>query len=81
MGTLDDMMTDWRLAAADEAYFSASRVQSRLFDVYGELPSGPARQLVEMWLTLTIERDLFSGRELVELLDDLEARRGAPVSS
>ncbi|MGH9165763.1 MAG: hypothetical protein ACRDZW_09660 [Acidimicrobiales bacterium] len=81
METLDQIMGDWRQAATDEAYFSASRVQERLFDLYGALPAGPARSLVETWLTLTIERDLFSGRELVELLDELQGRVVVPVSS
>lgn len=74
METLDEILQDWRQAAGDEAYFSASRVQSRLFDLYGVLDAGPARQLVETWLTLTIERDLFAGGELVELLDELQGR-------
>lgn len=81
METLTQIMEDWRQAATGQAYFSASRVQERLFDLYGALPAGPARQLVEMWLTLTIERDLFSGGELVELLDDVQGRLVAPVSS
>jgi hypothetical protein len=81
METIDQLIEDWRHAAGGEAYFSASRVQGRLFDLYGELTPGPARQLVESYLTLTIERDLFSGTELIELLDDLERRLAAPVSS
>jgi len=80
METLTQMTADWRQAATDEAYFSASRVQERLFDLYGVLPAGPARQLVEMWLTLTIERDLFSGHELIELLDELDTRLVVPVA-
>ncbi|MEO6121031.1 MAG: hypothetical protein ABIW46_00410 [Acidimicrobiales bacterium] len=81
MGTLDQILEDWRRAAGEEAYFSSSRVQGRLFDLYGELGEGPARQLVETWLTLTLERDLFAGAELVELLDDLDGRLAAPVPS
>lgn len=81
METLDQIIRDWRHAAGEEAYFSASRVQSRLFDLYGVLDAGPARQLVETWLTLTLERDLFSGHEMVELLDELQGRLAAPVSS
>ncbi|MGH9158331.1 MAG: hypothetical protein ACRD1K_21400 [Acidimicrobiales bacterium] len=81
MDTLDQIIGDWRRAAGEEAYFSASRVQGRLFDLYGELGPGPARHLVETWLTLTIERDLFAGSELVELLDDLQGRLAEPVST
>ncbi len=61
-----------RASAADQAYFSASRVQSSLFDLYGVVGTDEAKRLVETWLTLTIQRDLFSGAELLELLDDLE---------
>ena len=63
-----------RASAADQAYFSASRVQSSLFDLYGAVTVDDAKRLIETWLTLTIQRDLFSSAELVELLDDLEGR-------
>lgn len=81
MGTLDRIISDWRQAAGDEAYFSASRVQTGLFDLYGELEAGPARSVVETWLTLTLDRDMFAGAELLELMDEIQAHLGAPVSS
>ena len=81
MSTAEQIIGEWRQAAGEEAYFSASRVQSRLFDLYGEVHAEPARRLIEMWLTLTIQRDLFSATELLELLDDLQARLVEPVSA
>lgn len=81
MDTIERIIQDWRHAATSEAYFSASRVQSRLFDLYGEVVDQEAKRLVEMWLTLTVQRDLFSGSEIIELLDDLELRISHPVSA
>ncbi|HEX2701198.1 MAG TPA: hypothetical protein VHM89_13435 [Acidimicrobiales bacterium] len=69
-----------RAMATDQAYFSASRVQSILFDLYGVVGTDEAKRLVETWLTLTIQRDLFSGAELLEMLDDLESRLTSRVS-
>ena len=81
MDTTKQIIEQWRASAADEAYFSASRVQSHLFDLYGEVSTDEAKRLVEFWLTLTIQRDLFSGSELLEMLDDLEGRLASSVSS
>lgn len=81
MDTTKQLIEQWRQAAQDEAYFSASRVQSRLFDLYGVVGTDEAKRLVETWLTLTIQRDLFSGSELLELLDELESRLASTVAS
>lgn len=70
-----------RAAVAVQPYSSASRVQDQLFDLYGVVDTDEARRLVEYWLTLTIQRDLFSGVELVELLDDVERALGSGVAS
>ena len=79
--TTEQIIDQWRETASDQAYFSASRVQSNLFDLYGAVSGVAARQLVETWLTLTIQRDLFSGKELVEMLDELELLVGDAVPS
>ncbi len=81
MGRAEQLISDWRAVAAAEAFFSASRVQERLFDLYGEVRDVPAGRLVETWLTLTIQRDLFSGAELLELLDELQLLLGERVSA
>ena len=80
MDTTRDLIEQWRQAATDEAYFSSSRVQSRLFDLYGVVGTAEAKRLVETWLTLTIQRDLFSGSELLEMLEDLESRLVTTIS-
>ncbi|MEO7836225.1 MAG: hypothetical protein ABIS21_01125 [Acidimicrobiales bacterium] len=83
MDTIERIIQEWRETASNEAYFSASRVQGRLFDLYGEVADGEAKRVIEMWLTLTIQRDLFSSAEILELLDDLRARTAGshPVSA
>ncbi|MDP9069927.1 MAG: hypothetical protein M3N68_01290 [Actinomycetota bacterium] len=81
MDKAEQLITNWRTVAGEEAFFSASRVQERLFDLYGEVRDLPAGRLVETWLTLTIQRDLFSGAELLELLDELQLLLGDRVSA
>lgn len=81
MTTAEQLIADWRAVAQPDAYFSASRVQDRLFDLYGELRELPAGRLVESWLSLTVQRDLFSGAELLELLDQLQAQLVQPVAA
>lgn len=73
MGTLLDEIQAWREALRTETYLSPSRAQDRLFVLWGALQETPAARMVERWLTLSIERDLFSAAELVEFLDELEA--------
>ncbi|MGI8685376.1 MAG: hypothetical protein ACR2MO_09865 [Acidimicrobiales bacterium] len=80
MNETTQIIEQLRASAADQAYFSASRVQSSLFDLYGVVGDGEAKRLVETWLTLTIQRDLFSGAELLELLDDLEGHLTTSIS-
>lgn len=63
----------WRESLKGETYLSPSRVQDRLFTLWGLVQDTPGASKVEQWLTLTIERDLFSGAELTEFLDELEA--------
>lgn len=81
MDTTDQIIQAWRATAAEQAYFSASRVQSHLFDLYGVVGTDEAQRLVETWLSLTIQRDLFSGKELVEMLDELDSLLTQSVSS
>jgi hypothetical protein len=72
MAMLDDLLTDWRAAAGDDRLFSASRVQGFLFDLWGAT-EGVAREHVQEWLSLTLERELFSADELEGLFATLEA--------
>ncbi len=79
--TAKELIADWRAVVQPDAYLSSSRVQDRLFDLYGELRDGPAAAVIENWLTLTIQRDLFSGAEILDLLNQLEAQVGRPVNA
>ncbi len=72
MDTARKQIEDWRTKAAESTVVSASAVQDRLFDLWGELQDLPQQSLVEQWLTLTVERELFTGKELVEFLDGLD---------
>ena len=72
METAKQQIEEWRNEAADKTVVSASAVQNRLFDLWGELRDVPLVSQVEQWLSLTVERELFSGKELVEFLDGLE---------
>jgi hypothetical protein len=72
VGAARRRIEDWRSEAADAGVVSASAVQNRLFDLWGDLRDDPAVGEVERWLSLTVERQLFSGKELVEFLDQLE---------
>ena len=62
----------WKSEAADQTVVSASAVQDRLFDLWGELRDYAVVSQVEQWLSLTVERELFSGKELIEFLDELD---------
>ena len=85
METAKQQIEEWRNQAVDSTVMSASAVQDRLFDLWGELRDMPLVTQVEQWLSLTVERELFSGKELVEFLNELEqglcAEAGAGASS
>ena len=73
MNTAHQLIEEWRTRVAQETVISASAVQDRLFDLWGALRDTPSVTLVEQWLSLSVERQLFSGKELVEFLDELDA--------
>ena len=73
METTFEEIKAWRDELREATYLSPSRAQDRLFTLWGTLNETPAARMVEQWLTLTIERDLFSAAELIEFLDELEA--------
>jgi hypothetical protein len=72
VSSVRQQIEEWRNEVAGETVVSASAVQDRLFDLWGEVRDTPSATLVETWLTLTIERQLFSSVELVEFLNELE---------
>ena len=62
----------WRAETAEKPLQSAQQVQDRLLDLYAALRAYPVIGEVEKWLGLTRERSLFEGKEIVELLDEIE---------
>jgi hypothetical protein len=71
-----NLIEDWRSEASEQVVFSASRVQDRLFELWGEVRDLPMAKDVETWLTLTLSRELFSGEEIVDFLDELAVALG-----
>lgn len=67
-----DQIQQWRAETADKPLQSAQQVQDRLLDLYATLRAYPVISEVEKWLGLTRERSLFEGKEIVELLDEIE---------
>jgi hypothetical protein len=51
-----------------ETSFGPGQLQDLLFDLWGEMKDTPAQPEVERWLTLTVERHLFSADEVREAL-------------
>jgi hypothetical protein len=79
--TAEQLIADWRTVTKQDTYSSSSRVQDRLFDLYAEVRDQPVGRLIETWLSLTIQRDLFSSSEILELLDQIQAQLASPVST
>jgi len=67
-----DQIDQWRAETADKPLQSAQQVQDRLLDLYAALRAYPVIGEVEKWLSLTRERSLFEGKEIVELLDEID---------
>ena len=60
-----------------ETSFGPGQLQNLLFDLWGDMKDTPAQPEVERWLTLTVERHLFSADEVRDALNgirDLAAR-------
>ncbi len=69
----------WRKRLTGQTIVSASEVQDRLFDLYGDLEPLPQLEKLKPWLSLTIQREMFSAGELdaflAELHDEIDAER------
>ena len=74
-GALEQIYT-WRERLSDQTVVSASEVQNRLFDLYGDLQPFPQLEKIKPWLSLTIERELFSASELELFLGRAAERVG-----
>ena len=80
MDTARHQIETWKSEAADQTVVSASAVQDRLFDLWGELREYSVVTQVEQWLSLTVERQIFSGKELVDFLNELDRSLADEVS-
>jgi peptide subunit release factor RF-3 len=67
-----NQIRQWRDETVEKPLQSAQQVQDRLLDLYATLRAYPVISEVEKWLGLTRERSLFEGKEIVELLDEIE---------
>ena len=81
METARKQIETWRTEATDATVVSANAVQDRLFDLWGELRDQPQQSVVEQWLSLTIERELFTGKELVDFLNELDDSLREPAAT
>jgi hypothetical protein len=61
----------WRRHLTDQTIVSASEVQDRLLDLYGDLAAAPQVERLKPWLSLTVQREMFTAEELDRFLDDL----------
>jgi hypothetical protein len=78
--TVDVNVETWLVQLGDRVSVSASRVQDGLLDLWGLLPEGDARQVVEEWLTETLERELYRTEDVIERLERVRALQGEPSS-
>jgi len=72
-GEAIERIDTWRQRLADQTVVSASEVQTRLFDLYGDLEPFPQLERIKPWLSLTIQREIFSAAELQAFLSELES--------
>jgi hypothetical protein len=68
----------WRERLSDQTVVSASEVQGRLFDLYGDLEPFPELEKIKPWISLTIQREVFSATEIETFLAELHDDLGGP---
>lgn len=56
-----------------EISFGPGQLQDLLFDLWGDMKDTPAQPEVERWLTLTVERHLFTAAEVRDALSGIRA--------
>jgi hypothetical protein len=72
--SVEAFVAAWRSELGDQGSISASDVQDRLLDLWGNLSEGATRSQVERWLTETLERHLYA-------VDDVQRRLETVLSS
>ena len=66
-----DRIYTWRRHLSDQTVVSASEVQDRLLDLYGDLEALPQLEMLKPWLSLTVQREMFTADELDRFLAEL----------
>lgn len=65
---VEPLVAAWRSELDGQVSVAASHVQDHLLDLWGLLPDGDARAQVELWLTETLERNLYVAAEVDDRL-------------
>jgi hypothetical protein len=65
----EEAVAAFRRQLEGQVSVSASVVQDGLLDLWGLLPEGESRDLVERWLTETLERNLYEVADVDARLD------------
>lgn len=66
---IEAAVTSFRRQLEGQVSVPASVVQDGLLDLWGLLPEGDTRAVVERWLTETLERNLYSVTDIDSRLD------------
>jgi hypothetical protein len=70
---LGSLVAEWRTDLTGQVSVSASGVQDRLLELWGQLGDGQGRAQVEGWLTETLGRHLYEVADIDARLDQLLA--------
>lgn len=68
-GRTEAAIAAFRRQLEGQVSVSATLVQDTLLDLWGILPAGDSRTVVERWLTETLERSLYSVTDVDSRLD------------
>lgn len=66
---VEKFVAEWKDELGDQVSVSASTVQDRLLDFWGQLPEGEIRSEIERWLTETLGRSLYTVEDIDDRLD------------
>jgi hypothetical protein len=58
--SIETLVAEWKSELDGQQSVSASNVQDRLLDLWGQLPEGATRSEIEQWLTETVQRHLYA---------------------
>lgn len=57
---IETLVAEWKAELDGQQSVSATNVQDRLLDLWGQLPEGETRSEIEEWLTETVQRHLYA---------------------